>query len=342
MQTYLQLASGGKLTLASGGSLLLSGPLYRTATAAEGQGMSFNGVATSLGQALVQAGFSEADVQGLPVSLYALFNLLLEANQVDAESFDGLSQGQAEANAIAAEASAQAEAALAAMQGQGLVSKNLTATGLQAIAFEAISQVQGMANSPTFVAETQGEARIAAAIAFGVATFEALQANSDAEALDADMFGVGVVNRIAEYITVIAQAYQSSSFGSGVVVTEQQQTALAEILTLKVRTLRDGVYVRFVPDAPTQLNLVRNEAENSITLTWQESSNTQSIIVQRSLGDAREDMSDHQVVAKGVRIFSEAVPTDRTVSYRLIAVGETNLKSVPSAIVYSTPTSEIF
>lgn len=341
MQTYFQLASGGRLTLASGGSLLLSGPLYRTATAAEGQGMSFDSVVTVLGQALIQAGFSQADVQGLPASLFALFNLLLEANQIEAESFDGLSQGQAEANAIATEALAQAEAALAVMQGQGLVSKNLTATGLQAIAFEAISQVQGMANSPTFVAETQGEARIAAAIAFGVAMSQALISASQIEGNQANAFALGVVDQTVDWVELISNSYQAMFTALGAATSWQGQSALADSFITKARILRDGQFVRFVPDAPTQLNIARSLDQNSITLRWEESANTQNILIQRSIGDARESMADYLTVAKNIKVFTESVPADKTVSYRLIAIGETNLKSVPSSIVYSTPTSKI-
>lgn len=343
MPNALLLASGGKLLLSGGGSLLLSGPLFRTAQTANGQAISLDATSNAIGQAITQAGFGQAGAVAFDAqSLIEGINLTLGAITADGQAFDSSAIGQGTTNTTAQTAQALLESFLTSAQAEGTLTLACTGAELQALIYEAIATLQGAVTVQPFEANTQSEAQAVTAIAIGTALLQTLQADGSSQATDANASIQGIAQVLAENVQAIAEAYEITAFIEGLFPVLISDVPSASIIASRIRALRDGALVRFVPITPSNVRAIRNPSQTQITLTWTDEQGTESIVVQRSLGDARESMSDYASVAKGVETYTDAVSSEHTVSYRLIAIGETGLRSVPSKVVYSTPNSAIF
>jgi len=337
-----QLANGGNLLLAGNGRLLLSGPLYRNIVSIDNEAISYTASINALNEALIELDYSQGQIETFPIGLFSLFNIALELHEIQGQGYDVDGTALGQASQLTELLEKEAEIALLDLQALGITSVELNNKEFATIVYDFVGQIQGQANIVLSSIEQTQQWQALLAIAIGQAVVGTLQANANSLIDDGVINAEGILNLLSEVADAITESYAASIFPNGFANETIFAEAIAKVLHNRHRLLLDGKFYKYVPEPCTRIKITRSTNQNSVTLNWVDGVDAYQILLQKSVGNSREVMSDLITLSTGIQTYTETVPNDQTVSYRLISLGLTGLKSKPSSIVYSTPISEIF
>lgn len=337
-----QLAGGGNLLLAGGGRLLLSGPLYRNVASIDNEATSYTASINALNEALVELDYSQGQIETFSISIFSLFNIALGLHEIQGQGYDVEPTVLGQANQLTELLEKEAECALLDLQAFGIVPVELSSKAFSSIVYDFVGQIQGQANIVLSSIEKTHQWQMLLAIAMGQGFVNTLQANANSFTDNQVINAEGVVNLLSEIANGLTESYGASILSNGLVNQTIFIEAIAEVFHNRHRILLDGTFYKYVPEPCTRIKITRSTNQDSVTLNWVDGINAYQILLQKSVGDSREIMSDLITLNTGIQTYTETIPNDQTVSYRLISLGLTGLKSKPSSIVYSTPISEIF
>lgn len=165
---YLRLANGGKLNLAKGGSLLLSGALERITTVANLQSSATDAQIQALGTAFIIGQTAELTIQSFDASLESVTIIVTEPADLNISALNAISSAQGVASVQAFTADTLASALDATLQASGIA--NIQAEGAQLFinAIQATASAQGVVVVASDVASALASALDAIALRDGI------------------------------------------------------------------------------------------------------------------------------------------------------------------------------